>query len=148
MDSSVSLKDEIWFLRVCHHISTVLYERFGDICCLHLQVMAKLKQSKQVHPKGDLWLLRRWKWDNRSSVVLRSVHWIRHTIRHNEFASNILEGAIFEKKAVGRPWLQYLNQVARNSGVDGYTAMERVACNNSKWIAANRSKDWRRRRHR
>ena len=25
MDSSVSLKDEIWFLRVCHHISTGLY---------------------------------------------------------------------------------------------------------------------------
>ena len=26
MDSSVSLKDQIWFLRVCHHISNVLYE--------------------------------------------------------------------------------------------------------------------------
>jgi len=25
MDSSVSLKDEIWFLRVCHYISTGLY---------------------------------------------------------------------------------------------------------------------------
>jgi len=25
MDSSVSLKDEIWFLRVCHHILTGLY---------------------------------------------------------------------------------------------------------------------------
>ena len=25
MDSSVSTKDEIWFLRVCHHISTGLY---------------------------------------------------------------------------------------------------------------------------
>ena len=25
MDSSVSPKDEIWFLRVCHHISTALY---------------------------------------------------------------------------------------------------------------------------
>ena len=25
MDSSVSLKDQIWFLRVCHHISNVLY---------------------------------------------------------------------------------------------------------------------------
>jgi hypothetical protein len=27
MDSSVSPKDEIWFLRVCHHISTGLYTR-------------------------------------------------------------------------------------------------------------------------
>jgi len=25
MDSSVSPKDEIWFLRVCHHISNALY---------------------------------------------------------------------------------------------------------------------------
>ena len=28
MDSSVSPKDEIWLLRVCHHISTDLYHRF------------------------------------------------------------------------------------------------------------------------
>jgi len=27
MDSSVSPKDEIWFLRVCHHISTGLYSK-------------------------------------------------------------------------------------------------------------------------
>ena len=25
MDSSVSLKDEIWFLRVCHHIFNAVY---------------------------------------------------------------------------------------------------------------------------
>jgi hypothetical protein len=25
MDSSVSTKDEIWFLRVCHHVSNALY---------------------------------------------------------------------------------------------------------------------------
>jgi len=25
MDSSISLKDQIWFLRLCHHISNVLY---------------------------------------------------------------------------------------------------------------------------
>jgi hypothetical protein len=29
--------------------------------------------------------------------------WIEHTVRHNEFVVNILEGAIFRKKAVGRP---------------------------------------------
>ena len=29
MDSSVSPKDEIWFLRVCHHISTGLYKLVG-----------------------------------------------------------------------------------------------------------------------
>jgi len=29
MDSSVSPKDEAWFLRVCHHISTGLYFDVG-----------------------------------------------------------------------------------------------------------------------
>jgi len=28
MDSSVSPKEEIWFLRVCHHISNAVYEVF------------------------------------------------------------------------------------------------------------------------
>ena len=32
--------------------------------------------------------------------------WIGHTIRHNKFVVNILEGAISGKKAVGRPGLQ------------------------------------------
>jgi hypothetical protein len=30
MDSSILPKDEIWFLRVCHHISNVDYNRFKD----------------------------------------------------------------------------------------------------------------------
>jgi len=67
--------------------------------------------------------------------------WIGHTIRHNEFVVNILEGAICGKKAVGRPRLQYLKLVARNTGADSYTAMKRMACNNSRWKAANQSKD-------
>jgi len=37
--------------------------------------------------------------------------WIGHTVRHNDFVVNILEGAIFGKKAVGRPRLKYLKQV-------------------------------------
>jgi len=47
-----------------------------------------------------------------------------------------------EKKAVRRPRLQYLKQVARNTGSDRYTAMKRMNCNNSRWKAANQSKDW------
>jgi len=47
-----------------------------------------------------------------------------------------------EKKAVGRPRLQYLKQVTRNTGIDSYTAMERMACDSSRWTAANQSKDW------
>jgi len=33
--------------------------------------------------------------------------WTGHTIRHNDFVVNILEGAISGKKAVARPRLQY-----------------------------------------
>jgi len=54
---------------------------------------------------------------------------------------NILEGAISGKKAVGRPGLKCLKQVARNTAADSYTAMKRMACNNSRWKAANQSKD-------
>jgi len=65
---------------------------------------------------------------------------IGHTIRHNEFVVNILEGAISGKKAVGRPRLQYSKQVARNTAADSYTAMKRMACNDSRWKAAKQSK--------
>jgi len=42
-------------------------------------------------------------------ILKRRRHsWIGHTVRHNEFVVNILEGAIFGKNAVGRPGLQYL----------------------------------------
>jgi hypothetical protein len=67
--------------------------------------------------------------------------WIGHIIRHNEFVVNILEGAISGKKAVGRPRLQYLKQVARNTTADSYTGMKRMACNKSRWKAAKKSKD-------
>ena len=52
--------------------------------------------------------------------------WKGHTIRHNEFVVNIREGAISGKKAVGRPRLRYLKQVARNTGTGSYTAMKRI----------------------
>ena len=68
--------------------------------------------------------------------------WIGHTIRHNELVVNILEGAISGKKAVGRLRLQYLKQVARNTGADSYPAMKRMAYNKSIWKAANQLKDW------
>jgi hypothetical protein len=67
--------------------------------------------------------------------------WIGHIIRHNEFVVNILEGAISGKNAVGRPGLQYLKQVARNTAADIYTAMKRMACNNFRLKAANQSKE-------
>jgi len=67
--------------------------------------------------------------------------WMGHTIRHYEFVVNIFEGAISGKKAVGRPRLQYLKKVARNTEADSCTALKRMACNNSRWKAANQSKD-------
>jgi hypothetical protein len=67
-------------------------------------------------------------------------------IRHNEFAVNIVEGAISGKNVVARIRLQYLKQVAGSTGSDSYTAMKRLACNNSRWIAANQTKDLRIRR--
>jgi hypothetical protein len=66
--------------------------------------------------------------------------WIGHIIRHSEFVVNVLEGAVSGKKAMGRPRLQCLKQVASNIGADSYTAMERIACNKSRWKAANQSK--------
>jgi hypothetical protein len=66
--------------------------------------------------------------------------------RDNEFIVNILDWVISRKMAVGRPWLQYLKQVARNTAADSYTAMKTMAWNKSRWKAANQSKDWRIRR--
>jgi hypothetical protein len=66
---------------------------------------------------------------------------IEHTIRHNEFVVNFLEGAIsVKKRAVGRPRLQYLKHVTRNTAADSYTATKRMACNNSRWKAVNQPK--------
>jgi len=67
--------------------------------------------------------------------------WIGHIIGHNECVVNILEGAISGNKAMGRLRLQYLKHVARNIGAESYKTMERIACNKSRWKAANQSKD-------
>ena len=67
--------------------------------------------------------------------------WIGHTIGHDEFVVNILEGAISGKKAVGRPGLLYLKQVSRNTAADSYRAMKRMACSKARWKIANHSKD-------
>jgi hypothetical protein len=77
------------------------------------------------------------------SKILKNRHhsWIGHTIRHNESAVDIPEGAMSGKKAVGRPRLQYLKQVARNTEANSYSAIKRMACNNYRWKAANQSND-------
>ena len=54
---------------------------------------------------------------------------------------NILEGAMFGKKAVGRSGLRYLKQVDGNRAADSYRAMGRVACGSCGWKGADRLKD-------
>jgi len=66
---------------------------------------------------------------------------IGHTIGHNEFVVNILEGSIFGKNGVGRPRLQYSKQDSRNTAADSYRAMERMACSSCRWKADSQSKD-------
>ena len=49
MDSSVSPKDEIWFLCVCHHISPGLYEGKVDVPVMsHTRVSLLLQISFQL----------------------------------------------------------------------------------------------------
>ena len=43
---------------------------------------------------------------------------------------------------MGRPGLQYLKPVTRNTAADSYSAMKRVACNSPRWKAAKQSKDF------
>jgi hypothetical protein len=53
--------------------------------------------------------------------------WLGRTVRRNEFVVNVPEGAIYRKRVVGRPGLQYLKQVARNTETDSYTAIKKMA---------------------
>jgi hypothetical protein len=60
---------------------------------------------------------------------------------HNEFVVNILEGTISGKKALGKTSTTVLKkEVTRNTGADDYATMKRMACNKSRWKAANPSK--------
>jgi hypothetical protein len=52
MDSSISAKGEIWFLRVCHHISNALYPQLLGVIAQNLAATATLPLGF-VHPTGD-----------------------------------------------------------------------------------------------
>ena len=49
MDSWVSLKDEICFLRVCHHISTGLYDTVTSIQLTQGNQMAEFRGRGKYH---------------------------------------------------------------------------------------------------
>jgi len=58
MDSSVSPKDEIWFLRVCHHISNAVYPIAGLDTSLGLREAEAPKPARQsAHEGGKGWQL-------------------------------------------------------------------------------------------
>ena len=75
--------------------------------------------------------------------ILKNRHhsWIRHTVRHNEFVVNVLEGAIFGKQGSGKTSTTILKANRQKHRSWSYSAMKRMACNNSRWKAANRSKE-------
>ena len=54
---------------------------------------------------------------------------------------NVIEGAIFGKRAVGSLRLQYLKQFTRNTRADINKAMKIMACNKSRREAANQSRE-------
>jgi hypothetical protein len=95
MDSSVSPKDENWFLRVCHHISNAVYSlhwlhsaeiQHGTQTGRHiLRVVTGIRSNEWVNmfitvkdklrnkAQGpDLWMKRDWRRRNRCSHTVRS----------------------------------------------------------------------------
>ena len=116
--------------------------REGHKCIWNMELERNVK-NKMDGQNNEWWSF--WKGERRKITFKnfkpRGHSWIGHTVRHSEFVVNILEGATSGKKrAVGKPRLQYLQQFARNTGAESYTAMKRVPCNNSIWKAANQSK--------
>jgi len=47
MESSVSLKDEIWFLRVCHHVSNAVYTSF-----IFIGKITALLENQQINAQN------------------------------------------------------------------------------------------------
>ena len=65
MDSSISPKDEIWFLRVCHHIATGLYHYFTA-------TMIRREHFYAIRRRSAVCLLSVWKSEVVSLMAVRS----------------------------------------------------------------------------
>jgi hypothetical protein len=48
MDSSVSPKEEIWFLFVCHHISNAVYDAFSFAAGDYLQFLRVAANMEEI----------------------------------------------------------------------------------------------------
>jgi len=87
MDSSVSSKEKIWFLRVCLHISTGIYHPWsgfkwnGTACRYDRQSFALclVEQKRKSCSKLQLWK-RIWKW--RAPVILNLYIMSRLVLRY------------------------------------------------------------------
>ena len=79
MDSSVSPKDEIWFLRLCHHISNAVYSNGREnVTCLHELVAWSIAQKRVAV----------WSATGRVEVVTRESEWLEvhpHFTVHSTF---------------------------------------------------------------
>ena len=53
MDSSVSSEDEIWILRVCHHISIGLYQKLRGLTVLQLLILQVWYTDSRLQLKCD-----------------------------------------------------------------------------------------------
>jgi hypothetical protein len=90
-----------------------------------------------------------WKWCPRASIqawtclILSTYRSLSAQKLSKCTVVNFPVRTISRKKTVGRPRLQYLKQVTRNTAADSYTAVKRMTCNNSRWKAPNWSKVWR-----
>ena len=69
--------------------------------------MLKIKWTERI-TNGEVF--RRKKEERLLLKILKNRHhlWIGHTVGHNEFVVNILEGAIFGKKCLGKTWTAVL----------------------------------------
>jgi len=78
MDSSISPKDEIWFLRVCHHISTGLYNSKRAQILFTPRWKLDVTHRSLIHCKSP----RRWYWltvwPSRNGLPIKPAHYAPH----------------------------------------------------------------------
>ncbi|VVC41133.1 Reverse transcriptase domain [Cinara cedri] len=70
------------------------------------------------------------------SLKKRRTKLIGHILRYNSLLKRIMEGMIVGKNVVGRPLLNYLQQIMRDVDVPGYKHMKRKAENREEWRVA------------
>ncbi|VVC45162.1 Hypothetical protein CINCED_3A021580 [Cinara cedri] len=70
------------------------------------------------------------------SLKKRITKLIGHILRHNSLLKRVMEGMIVGKNLVGRPPLDYFQQIMRDVDVSGYRHMKRKAENREEWRVA------------